>query len=98
MTDQPLSFETAYSKLEEILEKIQSGKVSLEESLHLYEEADRLICWCSQRLTEAESKIEILIKNREGKLQLNHEGQPQKEPFGSSLNPQLKNAVTSENT
>jgi exodeoxyribonuclease VII small subunit len=80
-TDQPLSFEASYARLEEILEKMNSGKVSLEDSLRLYEEADRLINWCSKQLTEAEKKIEILVKNREGDLVLDEQGKPQTQPF-----------------
>ena len=59
-----LTFESAYARLEEILEKMNSGKVALEESLKLYEEADKLIVWCSKRLTEAEKKIEILSEDK----------------------------------
>ena len=80
MNEQPLSFESAYARLEEILEKMNSGKASLEDSLKLYEEADRLISWCSQTLTNAEKKIEILMKNREG-LQLDEQGRPLAQPF-----------------
>lgn len=76
-----LSFETAYARLEEILEKMNSGKVSLEDSLKLYEEADRLMHWCSKRLTEAEKKIEILVKNRDGDLLVDEQGKPQAQPF-----------------
>ena len=75
------SFESAYARLEEILEKMNSGKVALEESLKLYEEADRLIQWCNQRLTQAEKKIESLSKNREGGLVLNEAGEPELQPF-----------------
>ena len=82
-TDTPMQFEIAYARLEEILEKIHSGKVSLEDSLKLYEEADKLIQWCSTRLNEAEKKIEILVKNREGQLNLNQDGQPQTQPFAT---------------
>lgn len=76
-----LSFEAAYARLEEILEKMNSGKVSLEDSLKLYEEADKLITSCSKRLTEAEKKIEILIKNREGEVLADEQGRPQMQPF-----------------
>ena len=76
-----LSFEAAYARLEEILEKMNSGKVSLEDSLKLYEEADKLITSCSKRLTDAEKKIEILIKNREGEVLLDEQGRPQMQPF-----------------
>jgi exodeoxyribonuclease VII small subunit len=92
-SEQPPSFETAYARLEEILEKMNSGKVSLEDSLKLYEEADRLINGCSKRLAEAEKKIEILVKNRDGDLLLDEQGQPKTQPFSASshapLNPTL---------
>jgi exodeoxyribonuclease VII small subunit len=82
-TEQPISFEAAYARLEEILEKMNSGKVSLEDSLKLYEEADRLINWCSKRLTEAEKKIEVLVKNRDGELLPDEQGRPQTQPFAA---------------
>lgn len=68
MTKQ-FSFEEAYDRLEKILEKLNSGSVALEESLKLYEEADKLIKMCSSKLSDAEKKIELLTKNREGGLQ-----------------------------
>jgi exodeoxyribonuclease VII small subunit len=85
MTEETLSFESAYARLEEILEKMHSGKVALEDSLKLYEEADRLIGWCNKKLFDAERKIEILVKNREAELQLDAQGQPQAQPFQSSI-------------
>ena len=81
MNTPPLSFEAAYARLEEILEKMNSGKVSLEDSLKLYEEADQLISWCSKRLTDAEKKIEILVKNRDAELQHDAQGRPLTHPF-----------------
>lgn len=77
------TFEAAYARLEEILEKMNSGKVSLEDSLKLYEEADALITSCGKRLTEAEKKIEVLVKRREGDLVLDEEGKPQLQEFAS---------------
>jgi exodeoxyribonuclease VII small subunit len=82
--DPPPSFEAAYARLEEILEKMNSGKVSLEESLKLYEEADSLIGWCSRRLTEAEKKIEVLVKNRDAELQFDNQGRPKTQPFSTN--------------
>ena len=78
------SFEKAYGRLEEILEKMNGGKASLDESLKLYEEADALISACTKRLLEAEQKIEKLIKNRQDLLVLSPEGRPQTEPFLSN--------------
>jgi exodeoxyribonuclease VII small subunit len=74
------TFEQAYSRLEQILEKMNGDKVSLDDALSLYEEADTLIQACQKRLTEAEQKIEILVKNREGEV-LVQEGVPQTETF-----------------
>ncbi len=79
-----LSFEKAFSRLEEILEKMNSGAVALEDSIRLYEEADRLIQLCNLKLTQAEQKIEILVKNREGGLQLSETGTPLTETFLAS--------------
>lgn len=75
------SFEAAYQRLEQILEKMNSGSVSLDASLKLYEEADQLITKCNKKLAEAEQKIEILLKDREGNLQVDQNNQPQSEPF-----------------
>lgn len=76
-----VDFEKAFSRLEEILEKMNGGSLSLEESLHLYEEADKLIQICNKKLSQAETKIEMLIKNREGDLSLSETGSPLAQPF-----------------
>jgi exodeoxyribonuclease VII small subunit len=75
------SFESAFTRLEEILEKLNSGNVSLDESLKLYEEADKLITHCGRRLNDAERKIEALVKKRDGELSIGEDGQPISEPF-----------------
>ncbi len=61
-----LGFEEAYAKLEEILEKMTKSDVSLDLALGYYDEADKLLLLCTQKLDEAEKKIQILTKNREG--------------------------------
>lgn len=76
-----MTFEEAYERLEKIVERISSESVSLDESLKLYEEADALIQSCQKRLTDAEQKIEILVKNREGNLAIDENGRPATEPY-----------------
>jgi exodeoxyribonuclease VII small subunit len=71
-----ISFEAAFSRLEEILERMNSGTISLDESLKLYEEADQLIAICNKRLNEAERKIEMLVKNRNGELTFTPDNNP----------------------
>ncbi len=83
------SFEAAYARLEQILERMNSGKVPLEEALHLYEEADSLIRSCNVRLSQAEQKIETLMKNRGGDLVLDEQGQPMRVPFSHQQSPML---------
>jgi exodeoxyribonuclease VII small subunit len=76
-----MKFEEAYSRLEEILEKMNSGKASLDDSLKLYEEADKLIVTCQKTLSEAEKKIEMMIKNRNGQVVLDETGNPTVQAF-----------------
>lgn len=75
------TFEKALHRLETILETINSGEVALAEAVTLYEEADKLMALCNQQLTDAEQKIETLIRNRDGTLATNGEGKPSTQPF-----------------
>jgi exodeoxyribonuclease VII small subunit len=59
-------FEDALKKLEKVVSKLEDGNIPLEESLKLFEEGIRLSRFCNQKLEEAERKVEILMKNREG--------------------------------
>lgn len=79
--DTELNFEQSFARLEHILERMNSGNVSLDESLQLYEEADRLIAFCVSRLNTAETRIETLIKKRNGELSLDEAGKPSTEAF-----------------
>src|SRR5258708_24199916 len=78
-----ISFEKAFERLEAILETLNSGHPTLEESLKLYEEANALILGCNKKLTQAEQKIELLVKNRSGELQVGPDGKPLTQGIGS---------------
>jgi exodeoxyribonuclease VII small subunit len=78
------TFEAAYERLEQILEKMNAEQVSLDEALALYEEADKLISTCQKKLNEAEQKIEILLKNQDGSVRVDENEHPQTEDFSSS--------------
>jgi exodeoxyribonuclease VII small subunit len=71
-------FEDALNKLEKIVSKLEEGDIPLEESLKLFEEGIRLSRFCNQKLDEAERKVEILLKGKDGMLK------PQ--PFDPSIN------------
>ncbi len=61
-------FEEAFQKLESIVKKLEDGNLSLEESLKAFEEGVRLSRYCAKKLDEAEKKVEILLKNSDGRL------------------------------
>ncbi len=61
-------FEDALNKLEKIVSKLEEGDIPLEESLKLFEEGIRLSRLCNQKLDEAEKKVEILLKGKNGVL------------------------------
>ena len=61
-------FEDALNKLEKIVSKLEEGDIPLEESLRLFEEGIRLSRFCNQKLDEAEKKVEILLKDKNGVL------------------------------
>jgi len=60
-----LSFETALSKLEAIVESMELGEVPLADLLAKFEEGNKLLKHCESRLKEAELKIEQLKKERD---------------------------------
>ena len=60
-------FEDAFRKLESIVKKLEDGNLSLEESLKAFEEGVRLSRFCSKKLDEAEKKVEILLKDSNGR-------------------------------
>jgi len=60
------NFEDALKRLEEIVEKLEEGDLSLDESLKLFEEGIEISRFCTKKLSEAEKKVEKLVKVGEG--------------------------------
>jgi exodeoxyribonuclease VII small subunit len=63
-------FESALEELEGVIEQLESGNLSLEDSLAAFEKGVGLVKYCNQKLSEVEQKVELLIKDKEGRLQL----------------------------
>ena len=61
-----LSFETALTKLEAIVDSMEQGEVPLAELLAKYEDGTKLLKICESRLKDAELKIEKLKKSKDG--------------------------------
>jgi exodeoxyribonuclease VII small subunit len=60
------SFEEAFSSLEDIVKKMESGELSLDESLGAFEEAIKLVKFCNSELESAEQKVSILTEGTDG--------------------------------
>lgn len=60
-TEEP-KFEVALARLEKIVEEMESGELSLEDSLKRYEEGIGLARFCGGKLNEVQKKIEIIKK------------------------------------
>ena len=67
MSDTP-DFETALKKLEDIVKKLESGDLSLDSALELFEEGIKLSRFCHAQLEQAERRVEILLKNSSGQV------------------------------
>lgn len=59
-------FETSLKKLEEVVRKLENGTLPLDESIKAFEEGVRHASLCAAKLDEAERKVELLIKQRNG--------------------------------
>jgi exodeoxyribonuclease VII small subunit len=67
---QELKFEEAIADLEQVVEQLECGDLSLEDSLAAFEKGVGLVRYCNQRLSEVEKKVELLVKDKDGHLQL----------------------------
>lgn len=63
-----IEFESALKKLESIVENLENGELSLEQALKQYEEGVKMADVCSKKLTEAEKRVEVLMKTVGGKF------------------------------
>ncbi len=61
-----MSFEAALGELESIVQKLEAGQVSLEESITIYERGEKLKAHCEAKLKQAEARIEKITLNADG--------------------------------
>ena len=60
-------FEQSLERLEQLVEEMESGELSLEAMIGHFEEGSRLVELCTRKLNEVEQKIEKLVK-KDGEL------------------------------
>ena len=65
--DKPKSFEASLEALEQIVHQLEKGDLPLEKSLELFEDGIRLSRQCQERLNQAERRIEILLRDNQGR-------------------------------
>jgi exodeoxyribonuclease VII small subunit len=63
-------FEDAMAELEKVVDRLESGELSLEEALGAFQEGVGLVQYCNQKLNEVERKIEVLVKDKDGRPSL----------------------------
>jgi len=63
-----ITFEDAMKRLEEIVETLGEGNLSLEDSLKMFQEGMDLCKVCNKKLDEAEYKVEKLMEKEGGEL------------------------------
>lgn len=64
-----ITFEDALEELEAIASKLESGELTLDQSIQYYERGVELARFCREKLEEAERKIEVLQKQPDGTVQ-----------------------------
>ena len=62
-----MSFEDALRALEEVVRKLESGEVPLDDSISLYERGEQLRKHCQARLDAAQARIEAIVAGPDGK-------------------------------
>ncbi|MBU2620757.1 MAG: exodeoxyribonuclease VII small subunit [Proteobacteria bacterium] len=63
-----VTFEAAMKQLEQIVQELESGNLSLEDSIKKFEEGIKLSKFCSAKLDETEKKITLLLKDQDGNV------------------------------
>ncbi len=67
---EPVKFEQAPERLEELVIQLEDGELELEEALRLFEEGVKLSRYCQQELKAADGKVQKLVQTLEGDLEL----------------------------
>ena len=62
------NFEEQLTALESVVERLERGDLSLEESVHLFEEGIKLSDACKKELEAAEGKIQVLVGRGNGRM------------------------------
>ncbi len=62
-----VKFEEALARLETIVAELERGELPLEDSMRIFEEGIKLSKVCLKMLDDAERRVEILVKDKDGR-------------------------------
>lgn len=62
------TFEKALSELEGIVEKMEKGEMTLDESIEMFQKGIELSNYCSKKLDEVEKRITVLLQDEKGNI------------------------------
>jgi exodeoxyribonuclease VII small subunit len=63
-----VDFERSLTRLEQVVKRLESPELSLDDAMKLFEEGVKLSRECQKQLEEAEARVEILMKKADGKF------------------------------
>ncbi len=66
-----LNFEKSMKQLEQIVQELESGDLSLEKAIKKFEDGVGLSKLCSKQLDETEKKVTMLLRDQNGKISVN---------------------------
>lgn len=61
-----ITYEQAAAELESVVELLESGELTLEDSIRMFEKGIELVRFCNKKLDEIEKRITILIEGKDG--------------------------------
>ncbi|MBW4043873.1 MAG: exodeoxyribonuclease VII small subunit [Acidobacteria bacterium] len=62
------NFEDSLKQLETVVAQLERGDLPLEDSIRLFEEGMKLSATCKEQLDQAEGKVQMLVKQRDGSM------------------------------
>lgn len=71
-TQTPFDFEQSLAELEQLVQRMESGELSLQDSLKAFEQGVQLTRHCQTALSQAEQRVQLLMENQ---------GQSEAQPF-----------------
>ena len=84
--EQGRTFEASLEALEQIVRQLEDGDLPLDKSLELFEQGIRLSRECQERLSQAERRIEILLRDNQGRPVATPFKEPPTEAAGNDKN------------